>query len=111
MKEPDTLFASMLFGKILWSPANDDLFVRAFRVLRINDKSLATIAKDFLQKNLATIQAAASSAPIASPLLAILLLEDYGDTSATQVLTDLASHPQYGESARKSLRVINARSQ
>ncbi len=110
-KVPDALVASMLFGKVLWSPSNDDLFVRAFRAFRVNDKSLAAFAKDFLQKNLSAIQATASPTAIATPLLAILLLEDYGDPSATQVLTDLASHPQYGESARKSLRVINARSQ
>ena len=108
-KEPDSLFALMLFRKVLWSPSNDELFVRAFRLLRINDKSLPTVAKDFLQKNLATIEAAASSAPIASPLLAILLLEDYGETSATPVLTDLTSHPLYGNSALKSLRAIKAR--
>ncbi len=108
-KEPDTLFASMLLQSTLWSASNDDLFVRAFRAIRFNDKSLVTLAKDFLQKNLAAIQAAASQAPIATPLLAILVLEDYGDTSATHVLTDLTSHPLYGESARKALGAIKAR--
>lgn len=108
-KEPNRLFASMLMQKVLWSPSNDDLFVRAFRALRIDHKSLATIAQDFLQKNLAAIHAAPSGAPIITPFLAILVLEDYGETSATQVLTDLTFHRLYGDSALKSLRAIKAR--
>lgn len=107
--DPDTLFAAMLFRKVQWSPSNDDIFVRAFRALRVNDASLPAIVTDFLQRNLAAIQAVASDIPIASPQLALLFLEDYGERSARQVLTDLISHPLYGTSANRALRAINAR--
>jgi hypothetical protein len=110
-QEPDSLVASMLFQKLLWSPMNDDLFVRGFRVLRFDHKSVATIAQDFLQKNLPAIQAVASSTPIASPLLAILLLEDYGEPSATRVLTDLTTHPLFGTAARQARTVVEGRQQ
>jgi hypothetical protein len=101
----------MLFQKVLWSPMNDDLFVRGFRVLRFDHKSVATIAQDFLQKNLAAIQAVVSGTPIATPLLAILFLEDYGELSAIKVLTDLTPHPLFGTAARKAVTAIESRRQ
>lgn len=75
----------------------------------LDHEALATIAKDFLQKNLTAINAVPSDAAIAAPLMAIILLEDYGDSSARLVLTELSAHPHYGGSAVKAVRAIQTR--
>ncbi len=109
-REPDAMYAQMLIGKVPWSPSNDDVFVRAFRAIPSRvDKLQLTVAETFLQKNLTAIQAEAADTPAVSPLLAIIILEDYGERSATQVLSDLASHPRFGAPAVKALKAVQAR--
>ena len=108
-KEPDWLYARMLIEKVSWSPSNDDMFVRAFRVIPLRDKMHLEVAEAFLQKNLTAIQGAAADTSAVSPLLAILVLEDYGEASATQTLKDLASHPRFGAPAVRALKAIQSR--
>ncbi len=109
-REPDAMYAQMLIGKVPWSPSNDDVFVRAFRAIPIRvDKLQVTVAETFLQKNLPAIQSATPDTPVVSPLLAIVILEDYGERSATQVLSDLASHRVFGAAAVRALKSIEMR--
>jgi hypothetical protein len=111
-ERPDWLYARMLLRDVLWSPSNDDLFVRAFRALPVQlSEPSATMAVEYLSRNLSAIQAASSGSPLVAPILAMLLLEDFGDASATQLLSELVSHPLFGSAARKALIAVEARTQ
>ncbi len=108
-ERPDLTYARMLFTGVAWSPSNDDLFVRAFRAIPVQVSKLQTAtAEDYLRRNLPAIQVTTSGV---APVLAILILEDYGEPSAAQVLTDLGAHPLFGTAARKALTAVEGRHQ
>jgi hypothetical protein len=106
-EQPDMTYALMLLARVSWSPSNDDLFVRAFRSIPVQLSKFQTAsAEDYLRRNLPAIQETTSGV---APVLAILMLEDYGESSAARVLRDLGAHPLFGTAARKALTAVEGR--